>query len=36
LGLYWFVFAEVIKVMMAAGIAAQWQRRIAQQEAGQQ
>lgn len=36
-GLYWFVFAEVIKVMMAAGIAAQWQhRRIAQQEAGQQ
>jgi biotin transport system substrate-specific component len=25
-GLYWFVFAEVIKVMMAAGIAAQWQR----------
>ena len=26
-GLYWFVFAEVIKVMMAAGIAAQWQRR---------
>jgi len=35
-GLYWFVFAEVIKVMMAAGIAAHWQRRIAQQEAGQQ
>ena len=26
-GLYWFVFAEVIKVMMAAGIASQWQRR---------
>jgi biotin transport system substrate-specific component len=26
LGLYWFLFAEVIKVMMAAGIAAQWQR----------
>lgn len=25
-GLYWFVFAEVIKVMMAAGIVAQWQR----------
>jgi biotin transport system substrate-specific component len=23
-GLYWFVFAEVIKVMMAAGIAARW------------
>ena len=27
LGLYWFVFAEIIKVMMAAGIAARWQRR---------
>jgi biotin transport system substrate-specific component len=26
-GLYWFLFAEVIKVMMAAGIAAQWHRR---------
>jgi len=26
-GLYWFVFAEVIKVMMAAGIASQWHRR---------
>jgi biotin transport system substrate-specific component len=25
-GLYWFVFAEVIKVMMAAGIAARWGR----------
>jgi len=25
-GLYWFLFAEIIKVMMAAGIAAQWQR----------
>ncbi len=25
-GLYWFVFAEVIKVMMAAGIAARWRR----------
>ncbi len=24
-GLYWFAFAEVIKVMMAAGIAARWQ-----------
>jgi biotin transport system substrate-specific component len=24
-GLYWFVFAEVIKVMMAAGVAARWQ-----------
>ena len=26
-GLYWFLFAEVIKVMMAAGISARWQRR---------
>jgi len=26
-GLYWFVFAEVIKIMMAAGVADQWQRR---------
>jgi biotin transport system substrate-specific component len=26
-GLYWFLFAEVIKVMMAAGIAARWQLR---------
>jgi biotin transporter BioY len=25
-GLYWFLFAEVIKVMMAAGIAARWER----------
>ena len=31
-GLYWFLFAEVIKVMMAAGIAAQWQRRSAAQQ----
>jgi biotin transport system substrate-specific component len=29
-GLYWFVFAEVIKVMMAAGIAARWHQRAAQ------
>ena len=28
-GLYWFVFAEVLKVMMAAGVAAQWNRRHA-------
>jgi biotin transport system substrate-specific component len=28
-GLYWFLFAEVIKVMMAAGIAARWQRHSA-------
>lgn len=35
-GLYWFLFAEVIKVMMAAGIAARWQRRSgAQQERAQ-
>lgn len=26
-GLYWFLFAEVIKVLMAAGIAARWQLR---------
>jgi biotin transport system substrate-specific component len=25
-GLYWFVFAEVIKVMLAAGVATGWQR----------
>ncbi|MGA2645325.1 MAG: biotin transporter BioY [Candidatus Sulfotelmatobacter sp.] len=25
-GLYWFLFAEIIKVMMAAGIAVRWQR----------
>jgi biotin transport system substrate-specific component len=25
-GLYWFVFAEIIKVMLAAGIATGWQR----------
>jgi biotin transport system substrate-specific component len=25
-GLYWFLFAEVIKVMMAAGIVVRWQR----------
>ena len=28
-GLYWFLFAEIIKVMMAAGIAARWQRSSA-------
>jgi biotin transport system substrate-specific component len=27
-GLYWFVFAEVIKVLIAAGIASRWQRRF--------
>jgi biotin transport system substrate-specific component len=26
-GLYWFVFAEVIKIMMAAGVSSQWNRR---------
>jgi biotin transport system substrate-specific component len=26
-GLYWFLFAEVIKVMAAAGVAAKWQSR---------
>ena len=26
-GLYWFVFAEVIKIMMAAGIASGWNKR---------
>jgi biotin transport system substrate-specific component len=31
-GLYWFLFAEVIKVMMAAGIAARWQRRSESQQ----
>jgi len=30
-GLYWFVFAEVIKVLMAAGVAARWQQRISSQ-----
>jgi biotin transport system substrate-specific component len=31
-GLYWFLFAEVIKVMMAAGIAARWQHRSGAQQ----
>jgi len=31
-GLYWFVFAEVIKVLMAAAVAARWQRRPSAQE----
>jgi biotin transport system substrate-specific component len=35
-GLYWFLFAEVIKVMMAAGIAARWQRRLATQRGSAQ
>jgi biotin transport system substrate-specific component len=33
-GLYWFLFAEVIKVMMAAGIAARWQHRSGAQQRG--
>jgi biotin transport system substrate-specific component len=32
LGLYWFVAAEVLKVMVAAGIAARWGRRSALQQ----
>jgi len=35
-GLYWFLFAEVIKVMMAAGIAARWRRRSSPQRPGTQ
>jgi len=31
-GLYWFVFAEVIKVLMAAGVAARWQQWRSSQE----
>jgi biotin transport system substrate-specific component len=31
-GLYWFVFAEVIKVLMAAAVAARWRRRPSAQE----
>jgi biotin transport system substrate-specific component len=27
-GLYWFVFAEVIKIMLAGGIASAWSRRF--------
>jgi biotin transport system substrate-specific component len=27
-GLYWFVFAEVIKIMMAAGVASHWNQRF--------
>jgi biotin transport system substrate-specific component len=27
-GLYWFVFAEVIKIAMAAGVAERWNRRF--------
>ena len=31
-GLQWFVFAEVIKVMVAAGVAAKWNRRVPAQQ----
>ncbi len=27
-GLYWFVFAEIIKVLMAAGVASRWHRQL--------
>ena len=30
-GLYWFVFAEVIKIMLAAAVATQWTRRFTRQ-----
>ena len=30
-GLYWFLFAEIIKIMMAAAIAGRWQRRSTSQ-----
>ena len=30
-GLYWFVFAEVIKVLMAAGVAARWNQQRSSQ-----
>jgi biotin transport system substrate-specific component len=30
-GLYWFVFAEVIKVLMAAVVAARWHQRLSSQ-----
>jgi biotin transport system substrate-specific component len=30
-GLYWFVFAEVIKILMAAGVASRWHKRTAPQ-----
>jgi biotin transporter BioY len=30
-GLYWFVFAEVIKVLMAAAVATRWHQRRSSQ-----
>ncbi|MGA9352922.1 MAG: biotin transporter BioY [Terriglobales bacterium] len=29
-GLYWFIFAEVIKIMLAAGVARGWSRRFSE------
>jgi biotin transport system substrate-specific component len=31
-GLYWFVFAEVIKVLMAAAVGARWRQRMSSQQ----
>ncbi len=31
-GLYWFMFAEVIKIAMAAGVAARWHNRSAERQ----
>jgi biotin transport system substrate-specific component len=28
IGLYWFLFAETIKILMAAGLASRWHRRM--------
>ena len=30
-GLYWFVFAEVIKILMSAGVASRWHQRLSAQ-----
>jgi biotin transport system substrate-specific component len=30
-GLYWFIFAEVIKILAAAALASQWNRRLSRQ-----
>ena len=29
-GLYWFVFAEIIKILMAAGVASRWNQRFSE------
>lgn len=34
LGLYWLIFAEVIKILMAAGIASRWQKWTTPQASG--